>query len=101
MKGGNFLNKKIRGGKSMSLTQRIMATIIVIVMVLFTITPTISLATEEILQNGTTESVLYQEENIIEPKEEKVNEVQNEVENSQIKEENNLVENTNIVSKEK
>ena len=84
----------------MSLTQRIIATMIVVVMVLFTITPTISLATEEILQNGTTESVLYQAENTIEPKTEKIEEVQNELENSQIVEDKNLVENTNVVSKE-
>ena len=82
----------------MSLTQRIIATMIVVVMVLFTITPTISLATEEILQNGTTESVLYQAENTIEPKTEKIEEVQNELENSQIVEDKNLVENTNVVS---
>lgn len=49
----------------MNVMQKILACIILIVLIIVTIAPTVQAVTEEILQNGTEEEILYQHENNI------------------------------------
>lgn len=81
----------------MSMTQKIIATIVLIVMVLFTVMPTISVAVEEVRNNGTTEKILYQKDT----NETNTSNEQTENETSNSNNEQNIetVE-TNVVSKE-